>query len=90
MRSRSSRAGPTLPAQVVWLDFGSRSVEVLRESVDMPIDASFVSVPRQIEFPTDGGVTSFAHFYAPANPNVVAPEGERSAADRDEPRRTDG
>ncbi|MGZ8598478.1 MAG: dipeptidyl-peptidase 5 [Actinomycetota bacterium] len=68
---------PDLPAQVVWLDFGSRGVEVLRESVDMPIDASFVSVPRQIEFPTDGGVTSFAHFYAPANPNVVPPQGER-------------
>ena len=68
--------GPTLPAQVVWLDFGSRSVEVLRESVDMPIDASFVSMPRQIEFPTDGGMTSFAHVYAPANPNVEAPHGE--------------
>jgi dipeptidyl aminopeptidase/acylaminoacyl peptidase len=68
--------GPDIPAQVVWLDFGSRSVDVLRESVDMPIDASFVSIPRQIEFPTDGDVTSFAHVYAPANPNVVAPQGE--------------
>ena len=38
---------------MVWLDFGSRSVEVLRESVDMPMDASFVSMPRQIEFPTE-------------------------------------
>ena len=43
----------------------------------MPIDASFVSLPRQVEFPTDGGVTSFAHFYAPNNPNAAAPEGER-------------
>ncbi len=68
--------GPDIPAQVVWLDFGSRSVEVLRESLDMPIDASFVSIPRQIEFPTDGDVTSFAHVYAPTNPNVVAPHGE--------------
>ena len=68
--------GPDHPPQVVWLDFGSRSVEVLRESVDMPMDASFVSMPRQIEFPTEAGVTSFAHVYAPANPNVVAPQEE--------------
>jgi dipeptidyl aminopeptidase/acylaminoacyl peptidase len=68
---------PDIPSEVVWLDFGSRSVEVLREGVDMPIDASFVSLPRQVEFPTDGGVTSFAHFYAPNNPNAAAPEGER-------------
>ena len=68
---------PDLPSQVAWLDFGSRAVEVLRESVDMPIDASFISVPRQIEFPTDGGVTSFANFYPPVNPEHSAPEEER-------------
>lgn len=65
---------PDLPSQVVWLDLGSRSVEVLRESVDRPIEAAFVSVPRQIEFPTDEG-TSFAHVYLPANPGFEAPEG---------------
>ena len=66
---------PDLPSQVVWLDLGSRAVEVLRESVDVPIDTSFVSVPRQIEFPTDGGVTAFAHVYDPVNPGCSAPEG---------------
>ena len=66
---------PDLPSQVVWLDLGSRAVEVLRESVERPIDASFISVPRQVEFPTDGGVTAFAHLYLPANPGFVAPEG---------------
>ena len=66
---------PDLPSQVVWLDLGSRAVEVLREGVEMPIDASSVSVPRQIEFPTDGDVTSFAHLYLPVNPGFAAPEG---------------
>ncbi len=66
---------PDLPSQVVWLDLGARAVEVLRESVDVPIDTSFVSVPRQIEFPTDGGVTAFAHVYDPVNPGYTAPEG---------------
>ena len=66
---------PDRVSQVVWLDLGSRAVEVLRESVDTPIDPSFVSVPRQIEFPTDGGVTAFAHVYDPMNPGYAAPEG---------------
>ncbi len=66
---------PELPSQVVWLDLGSRAVEVLRESVETPIDASFISVPRQVEFPTDDRATSFAHLYLPANPRFVAPEG---------------
>ena len=66
---------PDLASQVVWLDLGSRAVEVLRESVDMPIDVSFVSAPSQIEFPTEGGVTSFAHVYLPVNPDFEAPEG---------------
>ncbi|MEX0651749.1 MAG: prolyl oligopeptidase family serine peptidase, partial [Actinomycetota bacterium] len=66
---------PDLPSQVVWLDLGSRAAEVLRESVEMPIEAAFVSAPRQIEFPTDGGVTAFAHAYVPTNPGFQAPEG---------------
>jgi dipeptidyl aminopeptidase/acylaminoacyl peptidase len=68
---------PDLPPQVVWIDLGSRAVDVLRESVAVPIDAPFVSVPRQIEFPTDGGLTAFAHVYLPTNPEAEAPSEER-------------
>ena len=66
-----------LPVQLAWLDFGSRAVEVLRESVEMPIDPAFVSVPRSIEFPIEGGVTAFANHYPPTNPGFVAPDDER-------------
>jgi dipeptidyl aminopeptidase/acylaminoacyl peptidase len=66
-----------LPSQVVWIDLGSRAVEVLNEGVPVPIDPSYVSVPRQIEFPTDGGLTAFAHLYMPTNPDVQAPADER-------------
>jgi dipeptidyl aminopeptidase/acylaminoacyl peptidase len=68
---------PDRPSQVVWIDLGSRAVEVLRESVVAPLDPSFVSTPRQIEFPTDGERTAFAHLYLPMNPEVEAPTGER-------------
>ncbi|HEY6567255.1 MAG TPA: S9 family peptidase [Actinomycetota bacterium] len=66
---------PELPAQLVWLDFSSRSVEVIRESAEVPVDRGYLSSPRQIEFPTDGERTAFAHFYAPANADHVAPDG---------------
>ncbi len=68
---------PDLPSQVVWIDLGSRAVEVLRESVAAPLDPSYVSAPRQIEFATDGERTAFAHLYLPTNPDVQAPADER-------------
>ena len=69
--------GQAIPMQVVSLDFASRGVEVLREGLSIDVDPSFFSTPRTIEFPTEGGLTAFAHHYAPHNPNYLAPEGER-------------
>jgi dipeptidyl aminopeptidase/acylaminoacyl peptidase len=68
---------PTIPPQIVSVDFASRGVEVLRESLVVDIDVSLFSSPRTIEFPTEGGLTAFAHFYSPHNPAYVAPDGER-------------
>ena len=68
--------GPTTPTAVVTIDFGSRAVEVLRESEEISLDPGLLSVPRAIEFPTEGGLTAFAHFYPPANGEAAGPEGE--------------
>jgi dipeptidyl aminopeptidase/acylaminoacyl peptidase len=68
--------GPSIPEQVVLLDFTARSVEVLRESEVVDVDRSWLSVPTQVEFPTEGGLTAFAHVYAPTNPHHVAPTDE--------------
>jgi dipeptidyl aminopeptidase/acylaminoacyl peptidase len=65
-----------LANQVVWLDFGARSVEVLRTGIDVTFDRGFSSTPRPIEFPTDGGLTAHALFYPPANPDWHGPDGE--------------
>ena len=64
-----------MPDQVVWLDFGARSVEVLRESVSVPVDPGYLSEPRAIEFPTGGDRTAHALVYPPVNPAFEAPEG---------------
>ena len=68
--------GPSIPTQVVRLDLTSRSVEVVRESETTDLDPDLFSAPRQIAFPTEGGVTAFAHAYLPRNPDVEAPADE--------------
>jgi dipeptidyl aminopeptidase/acylaminoacyl peptidase len=67
----------TIPAQVVWLDFSTRSVEVLRESAAVPVDTAYLSVPEAIEFPTAGDRTAHALYYPPANPECSGRDGER-------------
>lgn len=67
----------SLPAQVVWLDFAARSVEVLRQAAEVVVDAAYLSAPEEIEFPTDAGLTAHAVYYPPANPAFEGPPGER-------------
>ena len=69
--------GPAIPHQVVSLDFVTRGVDVVRESERLSFDPGYVSVAEPIEFPTEGGLSAHAYHYPPANPEFVAPEGER-------------
>ena len=69
--------GPSIPDQVVLLDVTARSMDVLRTSSSVNVDEEHFSTPRQIEFPTEGGVTAFAHFYPPRNRDAAATGGER-------------
>jgi dipeptidyl aminopeptidase/acylaminoacyl peptidase len=65
----------TAPAEVVWLDFSARSVDVLRRSSDVPIDGAHVAVPEAIEFPTAGDRSAHASYYPPTNPGASGPAG---------------
>jgi dipeptidyl aminopeptidase/acylaminoacyl peptidase len=67
---------PTTPSSIARLDLKERGLEVLRRSSDIPIDLAFFSVPEPIEFPTEGGKTAHAFFYAPRNPEYDGPAGE--------------
>ena len=69
--------GPSTPDQVVLLDVTARSIDVLGSSSSMEFDEGYLSIPRQIEFPTEGGVTAFAQFYPPRNRDAAGPDGER-------------
>jgi dipeptidyl aminopeptidase/acylaminoacyl peptidase len=70
-------ASATIPTQLVALDVPRRETTVLRTSLDVPVAASYFSVPRAIEFPTDGGLTAHALHYPPKSHQFVAPDRER-------------
>jgi dipeptidyl aminopeptidase/acylaminoacyl peptidase len=67
----------TIPNQVVRLHVAAGTTEVIRTSSQVPVDPSLFSVPRAIEFPTEGGLTAHGLFYPPTNPGFAAPDGER-------------
>jgi dipeptidyl aminopeptidase/acylaminoacyl peptidase len=67
----------TMPVQVVRIDVASGAYEVLRASAQVPVDTAFFSVPRAIEYPTEGGLTAHALYYPPTSPDYAGPEGER-------------
>jgi dipeptidyl aminopeptidase/acylaminoacyl peptidase len=51
--------------------------EIIRASRKPDIELEYISIPEQVEFPTDDGQTAHGYFYCPANPAFQAPEGEK-------------
>jgi dipeptidyl aminopeptidase/acylaminoacyl peptidase len=48
----------------------------LRRAINLEISASYFSVPRAVEFPTDEGLTAHGFFYQAQNPDYRAPAGD--------------
>jgi dipeptidyl aminopeptidase/acylaminoacyl peptidase len=72
------RAGsPTRRLAIVELDLETRETRVIRRASEVEFDDGYLSVPRAVEFPTEGGRTAHAFFYQPRNRDFDAPEGER-------------
>jgi dipeptidyl aminopeptidase/acylaminoacyl peptidase len=68
---------PSEPAAIVELELGGRGdLEVLRRATPSTPDPADVSVPRHVEYPTTGGRTAHANYYAPHNRCYRAPDGE--------------
>ncbi len=67
---------PVHPASIILLDLETGQSQVLRRSSQVDLPASYFSVPQVIEFPTENGLTAFANYYPPANPDYRAPAGE--------------
>ena len=69
----SEREGEAL----VRFDLASASFSVLRRASDTVYDAADLSIAEPIEFPTEGGLTAHAFFYAPRNAGFVGEPGAR-------------
>jgi dipeptidyl aminopeptidase/acylaminoacyl peptidase len=67
---------PTAGGAVVRIALPSGEVELLKTSRASSVDPAYVSVPEAIEYPTEGGRTAHAFFYAPVNPEFTSPGGE--------------
>jgi dipeptidyl aminopeptidase/acylaminoacyl peptidase len=67
---------PTEPTSIVQLDLAAGQIEILRRSSTIAVDASYLSPPRAIEFPTENGLTAHAFFYPPRNRDYAAPPDE--------------
>ncbi len=70
-------ASPAEPLSVVQLDLASGAHTVVRRSSSTAPDAGYVSIPQEVEFPTENGLTAHGLFYRPRNRDFVAPPGDR-------------
>ncbi|KAI9322712.1 Alpha/Beta hydrolase protein [Dichotomocladium elegans] len=62
------------PCQIVAVD--DSGVRVIREGKAPALDLPYVSLGEEIEFPTENGLTAYAYYYPPKNPNYEGPKGE--------------
>ena len=71
-------ASPTEAPAIVRLNLATGQTEVLRRSATLrPELARYFSAPEHIAFPTEAGRTAHAFYYAPTNPDHVAPAGSK-------------
>ena len=68
---------PTQTLSVVQLDLKSQQREVLRRASAIDVDPGYVSLPLEIEFPTEGGQIAYGFFYPPYNKDFSAPPGDK-------------
>ena len=69
-------SSPTSPSVIARYDAATGRIDVVKASKEAP-DLDFVSSPEAIEFPTEGGLTAHAFYYAPKNRDFVGPAGEK-------------
>ncbi|HUG26153.1 S9 family peptidase [Piscinibacter sp.] len=68
---------PSRPQQLLRIDLATGEHEVLASSfTDLP-EAGYLTPPESITFPSAGGRTAHAFYYAPAHPDHEGPAGER-------------
>ncbi|AFY70598.1 peptidase S9, prolyl oligopeptidase active site region [Thalassoporum mexicanum PCC 7367] len=68
---------PTEFSAIVHLNLTTNQDQELKTSSKVAIDNGYLSIPQEIEFPTENNQTAFAFFYAPVNKDFQAPATEK-------------
>jgi len=68
---------PTEPNSVVSLDLAGGRTQALRRANAVQIDPGYISIPREIEFPTEDGQKAYGFYYPPCNRDYVAPDTDK-------------
>lgn len=68
---------PAEPLSIVEMDLITGRTKTLKQSSNVEIDASYLSIAETLEFPTEEGLTAFGFYYAPRNRDYEAPAGEK-------------
>ncbi len=68
--------GPAEDAAVQLVNVESGEREIVRRGTEREVDPRYLSRPRPIEFAGADAEPTHAFYYAPANPDFVAPDGE--------------
>lgn len=70
-------ASPTIAERVLRIDLDSGAQEVVKVSNPAHIDSGNLSIPRPIDFPTEGGLKAHAVYYPPKNQAFEGPSNEK-------------
>jgi dipeptidyl aminopeptidase/acylaminoacyl peptidase len=70
-------ASPTEEAAVLEIPLDGGAAHVLRSPAQLHLEPSSISVAEHIEFPTAGGVTAHAFYYAPTHRDMRGPPDEK-------------
>ena len=70
-------ASSTLTERVLTIDLESGAQEVVKVSNPAHLDPGNMSIPKPIEFPTEGGLPAHAFFYPPKNQGFEGPPDEK-------------
>jgi dipeptidyl aminopeptidase/acylaminoacyl peptidase len=68
---------PTEKLSINLLDLNTGQIAVLRRASETQVDSAYISIPQEIEFPTEGGLTAHGFFYPPRNKDFAAPRLEK-------------
>jgi dipeptidyl aminopeptidase/acylaminoacyl peptidase len=67
---------PLRSSAVVTIDLNTGVEKIVKKSSPVNLDPGYISSPREIEFPTEKGVTAHAFFYPPMNRDFRGPPAE--------------